>query len=505
MNSPRTLIAAIVVAGVLAGALAYFSQKQEIAAGNFSPTGAGTYLLQSSISASQASITISASTPFVEPSSNIPYTMTYLGSNIEYATLNPANGTSITDNSEFISFTGITQNSNGSATLTGVTRGLSRTPGTGGCVASSTLAHAYPSQTKLILANSPCFYSQYAVKQNNETISGTWNFSSTPTITNNPSNATDAVNYQTLLATAIQGAATSSYTSMGISQLATSLQIASGTASTSQGRPLVIPSKFSTTTPGNLCTGGVWNCIPVANIAGKLAQTWLDLTQSFTFSGGLWSSASTTIAASNTGANALTLNGVSYRFPGKNGASSTVLSTDGAGALSWLTPSIKPLSFVTVAPTNTAAATTTQAYAIIPAGALTATNAVLKVSGTIGTSAGANYCYADIAMGDGGTTATTTIAFTSKSTASITPMVVSAQVMTNGSNAATSTGIGVSYATINIVQTVVTAAGTAGSTFYLYATPKYTFANQLYVSIDSYSASAVPCYYQGADAEIITP
>lgn len=152
-------------------------QQQRL--GAFNPTGGGTYRLQSSIGASNTTINLSS---FKEPISGIPYTMSYLNETTGYGTLDPQN----TLRSEFVSFTGITQNSDGSATLTGVTRGISRTPGTGGCVASSTLASSHSGQSIFILSNSPCFYSEFAVKQNDETVTGSWSFPTTPSGSNNP-------------------------------------------------------------------------------------------------------------------------------------------------------------------------------------------------------------------------------------------------------------------------------------------------------------------------------
>lgn len=132
------------------------------------PTGGGTYRLQSSISSTQTSITLSS---FKEPVSGTLYTMAYLNSSIEYGTLDPQ-----TSNSEFISFTGITQNSDGTATLTGVTRGLSRSyPYT----SATTYKLTHSGQSIFILSNTPQLYASYANKSNSESITGQWTFAST--------------------------------------------------------------------------------------------------------------------------------------------------------------------------------------------------------------------------------------------------------------------------------------------------------------------------------------
>lgn len=151
------------------GAIQPSTQARSV--GAFNPTGGSTYRLLAPVSSSQNTITLSS---FKEPVSGILYTMSYLNSSIEYGTLAP-----LTSQSEFVSFTGITQNSNGSATLTGVTRGLARSPGTSGCVASTTLALAHASQSNFIISNSPCFQAEYATLRNNQSITGVWTFSST--------------------------------------------------------------------------------------------------------------------------------------------------------------------------------------------------------------------------------------------------------------------------------------------------------------------------------------
>ena len=102
--------------------------------GAFNVTGGTNYRLRSSVGLSETTINLSS---FKEPVSNIPYTMSYINTVIAYGTIDPQ-----TSRSEFISFTGITQNSDGSAQLTGVTRGLTRTPAGSSCTASTTLAVA---------------------------------------------------------------------------------------------------------------------------------------------------------------------------------------------------------------------------------------------------------------------------------------------------------------------------------------------------------------------------
>lgn len=219
--------------------------------GSFNPTGAGTYYLQSTITSSQTTINLSS---FTEPGSGTPYTMSFLNSSIEYATLAPQ-----TAQSEFISFTGITQNSDGTATLTGVTRGLGRTsPYT----PSSSYAYPHSGQTRVILSNPPELYRQYASLSNAQTFTGQITFA-VPPIGVNPG-----------------GVANSSETVNGAGQLATGAQAGAGTSIGSTGARLLLPASLATSTPGTNATYQ----IPVT-IGGKLPQAFLDLTQNFTWSG----------------------------------------------------------------------------------------------------------------------------------------------------------------------------------------------------------------------------
>jgi hypothetical protein len=277
-------------------------------AGAFNPTGGGTYQLQSSISSTQNTVLL---TSFTEPGSNIPYTMTYLNSDIEYGTISPSSG-----NSEFISFTGITQNANGTANLTGVVRGLARSPGNTGCVASTTLAHGYPGQTNLAITNTPCFYAEYATKRNDQVITGQFRFDQYPTASSTIGFATTSLQFITLAqaqALTVQGAATSTESIAGIVRLATALQVAS---STDLGAtiPLVMQSKNATDTPVRGCATGYTatagaGCAVIASLAGKISQTFLDIFSTAnvfsllqTFTAGFTSNGPATFNATSTAA-----------------------------------------------------------------------------------------------------------------------------------------------------------------------------------------------------------
>jgi hypothetical protein len=155
--------------------------------GGFSPVAGNTYRLKSSLGSADTSITLSS---FTEPITGNKITMTTLNSDIGYATIDPQSST----RKEFVSFTGVTQNSDGSAMLTGVSRGLGfQYPFT----ASSTLRKSHPGQSILILSDSPQLFNEYARIRSNETITGQWTFSTFPiTPSTSPATATTSGNVE---------------------------------------------------------------------------------------------------------------------------------------------------------------------------------------------------------------------------------------------------------------------------------------------------------------------
>lgn len=106
------------------------------------------------------------------PNSGELVTMTMFGDK-GYATIEPGNRS----REENISFTGITQNVDGSATLTGVTRGLELVdPYT----QDLTLRKSHAGGVVISITNSSAFYSDFANKYNDETIVGKYTFPDTP-------------------------------------------------------------------------------------------------------------------------------------------------------------------------------------------------------------------------------------------------------------------------------------------------------------------------------------
>jgi hypothetical protein len=129
----------------------------------YNVAGGQTYTLASSISSTDTTMTLSS---FLEPVSGVPYTMLLLNTDIVYATIAPR-----TAQSEFISFTGITQNVDGTATLTGVVRGLAKKyPFT----ASATFRLPHSGQSQFILSDAPQLFNKKGTLENDEEITGYW-------------------------------------------------------------------------------------------------------------------------------------------------------------------------------------------------------------------------------------------------------------------------------------------------------------------------------------------
>lgn len=142
---------------------------EETVLGAYNTAGGKKYFLSGGgIAASDTSITL---TSFQVPVANFNFRMADFG-DVGYLTIEPGN----TTRQEFISFTGITNNSDGTATLTGILRGLSPISPYG---ASTTLQIAHPGGSVVVLSNPPQLYEELATRGNAETIIGRWTFSAT--------------------------------------------------------------------------------------------------------------------------------------------------------------------------------------------------------------------------------------------------------------------------------------------------------------------------------------
>lgn len=112
-----------------------------------------------------ASATTCVVTPYPQDLEGVNLTMTDFGSNPTF-TVDPK----ITDAEEICSFTGITDNGDGTATITGITRNLGAkspytTLGTG---------RVHGSSSVLVFSDNPQMFNRLASKENDETITGSW-------------------------------------------------------------------------------------------------------------------------------------------------------------------------------------------------------------------------------------------------------------------------------------------------------------------------------------------
>ena len=159
-----------------------------------------------------------------------PVSMAELGTKA-YGTIEPASGTQ----EEQISFTGITQNGNGTATLLGVSNVGFLSPYT----ETSGLSKSHAGGVTFVISNTSAFYSDFANTRDTETISEVWTFDETPTITNDPVGNLDAVNKEYVDGLVVAGAPNGNTTTKGIYQSATVAQQGTHTAVGSTGASLI--------------------------------------------------------------------------------------------------------------------------------------------------------------------------------------------------------------------------------------------------------------------------
>ncbi len=153
-----------------------------------------------------------------------------------YATLEPGNSTL----EEQISFTGVTQNTNGTATLTGVHTVLMVSPYT----ESSGLAQTHAGATPFVISNTSGFYNNLVAKDDDATITGKYTFpngANTPLLGVSyvaPTLDTQAASKKYVDTVAVFGAPLANPTTAGIVQEATQAQVDAGTQTGSTGADL---------------------------------------------------------------------------------------------------------------------------------------------------------------------------------------------------------------------------------------------------------------------------
>lgn len=404
--------AVLLVGGIFAGEKIYQPEATQ-SFGSFSPVQGQTYTLQGAgVTATQNTIPLAS---FTTPDGRA-ITMSMFGA-IGYGTLEPNTTSKIED----ITFSGITQNTNGTAILTGVTRGNDFvTP----YAATPSLAKAHAGGSYFILSNTAGFYGQQFLFANNAASStATITFSNTapPFYYPGPGlqstgtfNATTSefasVAYVNGVVAA--GAANATAAVKGIVQLATAVQAAAGTALGSTGASLVAPNSLFN------ATQSATTIVPVTNTSGKISQLFLDLTADFSFSGKVTNTATTSLAASNVLSRALILNTVPYAFPNSQGATNTFLTNNGSGNLSWIAPTGKQYSLIS---TNSVSASSGPSFATstilsVPAGVFAASSTIQIDAPISCTIAGATTCTYILRNAAGTNITSCTLSFAAAST-----------------------------------------------------------------------------------------
>lgn len=217
-------------------------------------------------------------------------TMSGTFGDIGFGTLEPGSGTL----EEQISFSGLTNNTNGTVTLTGVKNVSFIYPYT----QTTGLAKTHAGAAPFIISNTSGFYDKLTSKSDDETITGKWTFPSA-----DPNRAgigsdvdtTEAVAFVTLgqlSRTAFTGGTAASETIEGFVQLATKTQAAAGTTTGSTGSRLVLPASMASATGASGTTVAV-----ISQTNGTIAPAFIDQTGNYTWTG-------TTVfagAVSNTG------------------------------------------------------------------------------------------------------------------------------------------------------------------------------------------------------------
>lgn len=271
---------------------------------------------------------------------------------------------------EIVSCTTVVQNSTGTATLSGCTRGLSPiSPFT----ASTTLQFAHGGGTQVIFSDPPQLFNQFAALDNEAAINGEWSFytggvffsSSTPYYATAPtfSSSTQIISKQYADDLAILGAPVAASSTTGIVRLAEPIEAASTSPFNVHGTtsPLTI-STLLTAGSRERCVGDASTstyCVPLTRSDGFLDESFISTTSPYSWSGRtvFGRTASTTIidnphydlgvagellvgATTTTGSliattTSLKIGGLQYEFPGILGATGTVMTLGADGQLSF--------------------------------------------------------------------------------------------------------------------------------------------------------------------------
>lgn len=251
----------------------------QVSFGSFTPVQAQTFhLYGSGITSIATTIQL---TSFKLPDASTTITMAMFGT-IGYGTLEPG-GTK----EEQVSFTGVTQNVNGTAILTGVTRGLTFSAPV---ISSSALMKAHAGGVAFALSNTAGFYTQFVGKDNDTSITGVYTYATTSI----PRLAAPKVygmgdellfvTYGQLASTSFAGTVDASTAQKGIVEIATlgESKVASTTGNTSA--PLIPDNRLFSLTPRATST------VAITNASGTIDVGFISTSSLSSY---LWASSST--------------------------------------------------------------------------------------------------------------------------------------------------------------------------------------------------------------------
>lgn len=187
---------------------------------------------------------------------------------------------------EIISFTGVTQNADGTATLTTVTRGLKPYAD---YTADNDLRNAHAGGTVFVISNNPQLYDSMSGKANDETVTGKWTFpaggnANAPVSSTSYSAPTDDLEYAAkkyVDNVAVAGAPDGAATVKGIYELASIAEAASGAAAGSGDTTAAL----AITTALTSNTSSAAQLIPVTDADGDIPVEFMELDAIWAFSG----------------------------------------------------------------------------------------------------------------------------------------------------------------------------------------------------------------------------
>lgn len=184
-----------------------------------------------------------------------------------YITLEPGN----VSKQEIVGCTTVTQNSNGTATLSGCSRGLAPiSPYT----ASTTLQFAHGGNTSVIFSDPPQLFNQFIAKDNNEIITGIHSYNIAPILLNEGTSSAQVASQAYANAVIAGGAPTSTATVGGKVLLATAADASQNLNASSSAWAILNP-KALTTAIASSSPAVNTQLVPVASTTGYLNVNWL--------------------------------------------------------------------------------------------------------------------------------------------------------------------------------------------------------------------------------------